>query len=415
MLSMTDTPEKELMQYPFPRSSPLRPPDAYEELRAERPVCRAELPSGCPVWVISSHELTRQILTDPRAALDRFHPGFPHLFRDRPPPEQQREAKQFDHSLIGRAFSVDGPEHSARKRLLLADFTARGVQPMRPRIQEIVDERIDAMLSGDRPADLVKALALPVPSQVISELLGVPLAEQDFFQEQTRVMVDHAATLAERRAANVNVLNRIEALVMDREQAPGDGLIGRMVQRNREAELLSHAELTGVAAFLLIAGYETTANMISLGTVGLLEHADQFAALRADSALVPGAVDELLRYFGTSDPAGSRVAIEDIEIDGEVIPAGEGIIASAVAANWDETVFEHPELLDVRRDARRHLAFGYGAHQCLGLHLARLELELTLGTLVRRVPGLRLASTAVELSYKTGENLYGIHRLPVTW
>ncbi|MCP2170198.1 Cytochrome P450 [Goodfellowiella coeruleoviolacea] len=399
----------------MPRSCPLHQPDEYRRLRAERPVYRAVLPSGRPVWLITSHELARQILTDPRISANRFHPGFPHMFRHVPAPEAAAEQARFSHALIGRAFAVDGPEHAARKRLVVAEFTVKRVQTLRPVVQRIVDGILDAMLAGPRPVDLVRALALPVPSQVISELLGVSADDAPFFQQQTRIMVNHDSTVEQRQAANLAVLSKLDELITAKEHAPGGDLLSRLVERNREAGTLSHDELVGMAAFLLISGFETTANTIALGTVGLLEHPDQLAALMADPGLAPRAVEEMLRYFSVSDPAGSRVALADIEIGGEVIPAGEGVIAVAGAANWDPAVFDDPEAFDITREARHHLAFGHGAHQCLGLHLARLELEVVFGTLFQRVPTLRVTVPATELRYKTGANLYGIHELPVTW
>ncbi|WP_431884837.1 cytochrome P450 [Micromonospora wenchangensis] len=400
--------------YPMARTCPLHQPDAYAEMSARRPVSVAELPSGRPVWLVASHQLAREILTDPRISANRFHPGFPHMFRS-VPSQPPSDAVRHAHSLIGRAFAVDGPEHSTRKKLIISDFTVRRVQTLRPRIQEIVDRCLDRMLAGDNPTDLVQAFALPVPSEVISELLNVPLADREFYLERTRIMVDHASTVEQRQQANLDVLGKLDALITARETAPEDDVLSRLVQRNQNTETLSHDEVVGMAAFLLISGFETTANMIAMGTIGLLENPDQLALLKADPSLSSGAVEELLRYFSVSDPAGSRVALENINIGGETIPAGAGVIALAGAANWDESVFEHPERIDIRRDARAHLAFGHGAHQCIGLNLARLELDVVFSTLFRRLPGLRLERPSGELRYKEHANIYGVYEVPVSW
>ncbi|ATE58187.1 cytochrome P450 [Actinosynnema pretiosum] len=400
----------------MPREHPLRPPAEYAVLRAERPVQRAVLPSGRPVWLVSRHDLVRQVLTDPRISINRFHPGFPHLFRNVQSPTEQVGQVRFNHSLIGRAFSVDGPEHAARKRLVVAEFTVKRVQQLRPRVQRVVDEHVTDLLAQDRPADLVRHLSTPVPSRVISELLGVPLADRPFFLEKTRFMVDQSSTVEQRQAANSAVLGKIDEIVSLREREPADDLLSRLVDKNRETGALSHDEIVGMATFLLISGFETTANMISMGVLGLLENPEQRDRLVADPELAASAVDELLRYFSVSDPAGSRVALEDVEVGGVVIPAGEGVIALAGSANWDDEVFAEPGSLDITRpEARKHLAFGHGAHQCLGLHLARLELEVVFGALFRRAPGLRLAVPVEELRYKHGANIYGVHEVPVTW
>nr|ARS01467.1 NcmO [Saccharothrix syringae] len=384
-------------------------------MREREPVRQAVLPSGRPVWLVTRHHLARQVLTDPRISADRFHPGFPHLFRNVASARQMSEQARYSSSLIGRAFAVDGPEHVARKRLVVPDFTVRRVQELRPGVQRVVDDCLDRMLAGDNPTDLVQALSLPVPSQVISELLAVPLEDRPFFLDRTRVMVDHASTVEQRRQANLDVLGKLDALVTAREAEPGEDLLSKLVRRNAEAGTLEHDEVVGMAAFLLISGFETTANMISMGTIGLLENPDQLALLREDPARAAGAVEELLRYFSVSDPAGSRVALEDVAIGGTVIPAGSGVIALAGAANWDERVFPEPERLDITRDARAHLAFGHGAHQCIGLHLARLELEVVFGTLFRRVPTLRLTTPAEDLRYKEHANIYGVFEVPVAW
>ncbi|MET1073480.1 MAG: cytochrome P450 [Umezawaea sp.] len=413
----TDDAAAKPLPYPMARGCPLHPPAEYATLRAEQPVHRAVLPSGRPVWLVSRHDLVRQVLTDPRISTDRFHPGFPHLFRSlQTAPVEPREQPRLNPALMGRAFSVDGPEHAARKRLLVTEFTVKRVEQLRPRIQEIVDGYLDEMLAGDNPTDLVQALSLPVPSQVISELLDVPPADRPFFLEHTRTMVDHASTVEQRQSANLAVLGKIDEFVTRREREHGDDLLSRVIARNAESGTLTHDEIVGVAAFLLISGFETTANMISMGTIGLLEHPEQRDLLIADPSLAGAAVDELLRYFSVSDPAGSRVALEDVELGGTVIPAGEGVIALAGAANWDESVFTDPAALDIRRaDARRHLAFGHGAHKCLGVHLAQLELEVVFGTLFRRIPGLRLAAPAEELRYKEHANIYGVFEVPVSW
>ncbi|UMP03499.1 cytochrome P450 [Amycolatopsis sp. EV170708-02-1] len=415
-MSTTDNVDPaEFPAYPMARGCPLHPPAEYADLSTRRPVSRAVLPSGKPVWLVASHELVKEILTDPRVSANRFLGGFPHQFRRVQTAAQQTEQMKKGSAVIGRAFGVDGPEHAERKRLVVPEFTVRRVQAFRPRIQEIVDDVLDEMVAAGSPAELMSALALPVPSRVICELLDVPQEDRQYFLDRTTTMVDQSSTVEQRLQANLDVLGKLDGLIKAKEADPADDVLGRIVRRNVELGVLSHDEIVGVAAFLLISGFETTANMISMGTLGLLENPGQLELLIEDPGLAGSAVDELLRYFSVSDPAGSRVALEDIEIGGVTIPAGEGVIALAGAANWDPSVFDEPERLDIRRKARGHLAFGHGAHQCIGLHLARLELEVVFGTLFQRLPGLRVTAPVDDLRYKVGANIYGVHEVPVAW
>ncbi|MEO3892243.1 cytochrome P450 [Nonomuraea sp. B5E05] len=343
------------------------------------------------------------MLTDPHVSSDRTHPEFPLVMPG------------FGQNLKGSILTVDPPEHNTHRRMVTTEFTVRRVQSMRPRVQEIVDGRIDELLAGPRPADLVQAVALPVPSMVICELLGVPYSERGFFHTRTAEIVNKG-TSAERRTAAMGEVRRfLYALVGEKLHEPGEDLLSRLVVKYQEADMFDHDAMSAMALTLLIAGHETTANMISLGTTALLENPDQLAELRADPSLMPGAVEELLRYFTIVDPATSRVATRDLEVDGALIRADEGVIAAAASGNRDPRVFEDPDTLDIHRSARGHLAFGYGIHQCLGQNLARLELEIVYSTLLRRVPGLRLAVPFDELPFKHDANVYGLHRLPVTW
>ncbi|HYS37263.1 MAG TPA: cytochrome P450 [Pseudonocardiaceae bacterium] len=398
----------DLPEFPMTRSAPFDPPPEYAQLRTETPVTRAVMPTGQPVWLISGHENVRQILADPRVSSDRSQPGFPTIVRVSP--EQLRKSMSFGRSLIGS----DPPEHTAQRRMLITEFTVRRVQAMRPRIEQIVNERIDAMLDGDRPTDLVKALALPVPSLVICELLGVPYADRDFFQDRTKLLLRRGSSQAEREAASNELTDYFDRLITTKAAAPGDDLLGRLIERNRETEVFSHELLVGLATLLLIAGHETTANVIALGTLALLEHPDQLAALTADPELVPAAVEEMLRYLNIVE-AGFRVATADIEIAGTVIRAGEGLVALAASANRDDSAFGHSGVFDVARGARHHVAFGYGIHQCLGQNLARMELDVVFRNLFRRMPGLHLAIPVADLPFKADSFVYGVHELPVTW
>jgi cytochrome P450 len=312
---------------------------------------------------------------------------------------------------------MDDPDHARLRRMVTGTFTIRRVEALRPSIQQIVDEQIDALLAGPRPVDLVQAFALPVPSLVICHLLGVPYADHDFFQRRARILVSRDESVERVIAAHGELTEYLEGVIADKLAGPADDLLSRLAAEHVATGELSQREAALTAVLLLIAGHETTANMIALGTLALLEHPDQLAALRDadDPALIAGAVEELLRYLTIVQSGRRRVALQDIEIDGQTIRAGEGIVLAGEAANRDEDAFSDADRLDVHRDARGHLAFGFGVHACLGQPLARVELQIVYGTLYRRLPGLRLAVPLEQIPFKHDSIVYGVYELPVTF
>ncbi|MEV0621874.1 cytochrome P450 [Nonomuraea sp. NPDC050404] len=393
-----------LPAFPMRRTCPFDPPPGYAALRAERPVARVRLPNGQTPWLVTGYDHARRILTDERVSSDRRHPGHPSLVGGR------RSANAAP--LVG----MDPPEHGVHRRMLAAEFTVKRLHALRPRIRQIAGEFVGRLHdSTERPADLVRALSLPVPSLVICELLGVPYADHDFFESRAGAMLGHGTPPEEAAAAFGELRAYVGTLVTRNERRPEDGLLGRLVDRYRREGMYDHDLLAELSMVLLVAGHETTANMISLGTVALLEHPGQLAEVMADPALIGPAVEELLRHFSVADAVTCRVALADIEIGGVVIGAGEGIIVANGAANHDPARFDRPAGLDLPRGARHHLALGYGVHQCLGQNLARLELEIVFSTLFTRIPGLRLAVPAGELPFKHDSFLYGVHEVPVTW
>jgi cytochrome P450 len=261
----------------------------------------------------------------------------------------------------------------------------------------------------------VQALSLPVPSLVICELLGVPYADHDFFQSRSKLLFSRTTSPQTRQGGIDELRSYLDDLVTGKEREPSEDLLGRQVLRQRETGTEDHAALVSLAFLLLIAGHETTANMISLGTVALLENPEQLAVIKADPGKTPAAVEELLRYFTIVDTATSRLALEDVGLGGVHIRAGEGVIALGNAANRDPAAFDDPDALDVERGARHHVAFGFGAHQCLGQNLARTELQIVFDTVFQRIPELRLATTVGDLPFKDDVVIYGLHALPVTW
>jgi cytochrome P450 len=403
---MTTIPTSTIPEYPMERASgcPFDPPPALRTLAA---VSRVRLWDGSTPWLITRQADIRTILTDPRVSADVRRAGYPHVSAS----AQARRTR-------GTSFiSMDDPDHARLRRMVTGTFAIRRVEALRPSIQRIVDERIDALLAGARPVDLVQAFALPVPSLVICHLLGVPYADHDFFQRRARVLVSRDQAVERVIAAHDELTEYLDGVIADKLAEPADDLLSKLAGEHVATGELSPRDAALMAILLLIAGHETTANMIALGTLALFEHPDQLAALRDtdDPALIAGAVEELLRYLTIVHSGRRRVALQDIEIDGQTIRAGEGIVLAGDAANRDEGVFADADRLDVHRDARGHVAFGFGVHACLGQPLARVELQVVYGTLYRRIPGLRLAVPLEQIPFKHDSNVYGVYELPVTF
>jgi cytochrome P450 len=384
------------------RSCPYAPPAQHVEMREAGGIARVRLPSGKEAWAVSRLDLIRAMLSDPRFSSDRDNPNYPSLSAEPGSPPSSGHRKMI--------IQLDPPEHAPARRAVTSEFTIRRVAGLRPRIQEIVDGRIDAMLAGPRPVDLVEALSLAVPSLVICELLGVPYTDHEFFQTRTAAILHRDTPPRERGATFAALRAYLTDLVNSKTREPGDDVLSRQLAAGAEPE-----DVVALALLLLVAGHETTANMISLGVLTLLEHPEQLATLVADPARMPVAVEELLRYFTIVEYGNSRVATADVELGGVTIRAGEGVVSLSNTADHDPAVFPAAEELMLDRGARNHLAFGFGPHQCLGQNLARAELDIVFSTLFRRVPTLRLAGPADELPFKTDAAIYGIHRMPVTW
>ncbi|QOV40575.1 cytochrome P450 [Streptomyces ferrugineus] len=402
---MTDTTESHTVTFPQSRTCPYHPPAAYDPLRASRPLARIALYDGRPVWLATGHALARALLADARLSSDRTHPGFPA------PTARFAAVRDRRSALLG----VDDPEHRVQRRMLVPSFTLRRAVELRPQIQRIVDDRLDAMIARGAPAELVNDFALPVPSMVICALLGVPYADHEFFEGQSRRLL-RGPTAAD----TMDARDRLEAYFADlidqkrKQPEPGDAVLDELVHQQLRDGELDQEEVIALATILLVAGHETTANMISLGTYTLLQHPDRLAELRADAELLPAAVEELMRMLSIADGM-LRVAVEDIEAGGETIRAGDGVVFSTSVINRDEAVYPDPDALDWHRSARHHVAFGFGIHQCLGQNLARAEMEIALRTLFDRLPTLRLAVPAEEIPFKPGDTIQGMLELPVTW
>ncbi|WP_329331298.1 cytochrome P450 [Streptomyces sp. NBC_00663] len=393
-------------EFPMPRQSrcPFDPPPALKELQSEGPLVKVRLWDGSESWLVTRYAEQRALLGDPRVSADTDRPGYPT--------KASAEAGEGKLSFI----MMDDPEHARQRRMVTAPFAVKKIEALRPKVQKIVDGLIDDLLAGPKPVDLVDAFALPIPSLVICELLGVPYEDHDLFQENTKTMVRTTATPEERGAATREMAGYLAGQIGKRITEPQDDMLSGIAARITAGEL-THQQATEMALLLLIAGHETTANMIALGTLALLHHPDQLKLLREtdDPKLVASAVEELLRYLHITHLGRRRAVTEDIEIAGQVIKAGEGIIMANEIGNRDPEVFDDPDRLDLTRDARRHVAFGFGIHQCLGQPLARMELQVVYGTLYKRIPTLKAAVPLDDVRFKTDAFIYGVHELPVSW
>lgn len=313
----------------------------------------------------------------------------------------------------GNLLGLDPPEHQRLRRMLTAEFTIRRMKRLEPRIVEIVDARLDAMAASGPPSDLVADFALPIPSLVICELLGVPYADRDDFQHRSTLQLDLSLPIAERLALQRQSRDYMRGLVGRARQNPGEDILGMLI-RDHGSEL-SDDELVGIAGLLLLAGHETTSNMLGLGVLALLRHPDQLAAVRDDPDAVGPAVEELLRWLSIVQNAIPRFTTTDVEVAGVRIPAGELVFASLPAGNRDPDFVDSPDTLDIRRGAPGHLAFGHGVHHCLGAPLARMEMRIAFPALLRRFPALTLAESFEAVQYRSFHFIYGLKSLAVTW
>lgn len=387
-------------------AGPFDPPSEITRLRAVSPVSPLIFPNGHEGWLVTGYEAVRRLMADTRFS-SRQDLGIVHVPYEAP---GMPVATEPSPQIPGLFVAMDPPDHTRLRRKLTGAFTVRRMRALEEHIAEIVEQHLDAMERLTPPIDLVAEFALPVPSLVICELLGVPYEDRATFQVNSAKFLVKDQTLEEKMGA-FGAMNMYLAELVTRKRAePGEDILSDLA---RDPDL-GVDELTGIAFLLLLAGHETTANMLSLGTFALLEHPEQLAHLHADPELIPNAVEELLRYLSVAD-IFYRYATDDIELCGETIPAGSTVVVSLLAANRDPLRFDDPDRLDVYRKARGHTTFGHGVHQCLGQQLARIEMRAGFAGLLRRFPTLSLAVPVAEVKLRTDMNIYGVHELPVTW
>lgn len=400
----------DIPDYPMVRAAgcPFAPPPEVMALSEARPLSRVRIWDGSTPWLITGYDEVRTLFSDSRVSVDDRRPGFPHW---------NEGMLSTVHKRPRSVFTADGEEHTRFRRMLSKPFTFKRVEGLRSAIQQITEDSIDEMLAGPKPGDIVTALALPVPSLVISQLLGVPYEDAEMFQHHANVGLARYATGEDTVKGAMSLHKYLAQLVEAKMENPAEDAVSDLAERVTAGEL-SVKEAAQLGTGLLIAGHETTANMIGLGVLALLQYPEQAAVLREtdDPKVVANAVEELLRYLSIIQNGQRRVAAEDIEIAGEVIRAGEGIIIDLAPANWDAKEFAEPDRLYLHRSgAGQHVAFGYGRHQCVGQQLARAELQIVFHTLLRRIPSLELAVPIDDIPFKHDRLAYGVYELPVTW
>ncbi|MBM7775759.1 cytochrome P450 [Actinokineospora baliensis] len=382
------------------------PHQLYAELRRTGPVRRVVLPRGVLGWLVTRYADAKAVLSDPRVSKDYVRAGA-LLERNREPGSPRPE---FGEELQAHMLNMDPPDHTRLRKLVNKAFTVRGVGHLRPRVEEITAALLDAIADADE-VDLVPALAFPVPMTVICELLGVPEADREAFGRWTRVLLSTSSTPVEITEAGVSVGKYVMELIESKRSAPADDLLTALVEAREDGDRLSENELLSMTFLLLLAGHETTVNLIANGVLALLRAPEQAAALRANPDLLPRAVEEFLRFESPVNTATLRYTTEPIEVAGVEIPADEFVVVALASANRDETVFTTPDALDLDRDLNSHLAFGHGIHYCVGAPLARMEAEVAIGALLTRFPALTLTDT--PLRWRESTIVRALDSLPV--
>ncbi|MDK3022657.1 cytochrome P450 [Cupriavidus taiwanensis] len=392
--------------FPPDRVDPLAPPPVYFQMQQGSGLGQAKLWDGKIAWLITRYDDVRSVLSDPRFSSDITNPGYPTVSA------AMKIARGNNRTFI----TMDAPKHAEHRRMLTGEFSIRKIENLRPRIQAIVDKLLDDFVKMPQPSDLVSAFTLATPALVISELLGVPYEDHDFFQEQAMILTSSTATLEEAVAANHALCGEyLRELVAKRSDNPGDDILSRLIVNHVRKGDITETDVVSLARLLLIAGHETTANTTAMGLLFLLQRPDIWDELRQEPSLIPNAVEEILRFLDVTHSGKRRVASEDVVVNGQLIRAGDPVVVLSISANRDRTKFEDPDVFDLHRDSRTQVSFGYGPHQCIGQPLARLEMQIMFASLLERLPDLRLAVPVESLDFKPDSLMYGVKALPVRW
>ena len=405
-MNATDPPD-----YPLTRECPYRAPAGSAALHAAGPLQRVRLYDGRTTWLITGPAEVRALLSDKRMSSRSDFPDYPVLDERHLHMRGTREmAKEEEGGFAGALFGVDPPEHTRQRQMLIPHFTARRISVHRDEIQRIVDERIDAMLAQGPPVDLMPAFAAPIPMMVICAFLGIPYEDREYFEKPARDLFDPDRA----DAAMTELTGYLTDLAGERRADLRDGLLTDLLDSPVANGKMLIDELVQFAFAILVAGTVTSTSAIALGILALLDTPGQYDALRTDPHLIPGAVDEILRHTSLVEQL-ARVATADVEVGGQVIREGDGLLVSFAGANLDPSVTSHPGEFDVTRPPDHHFAFGYGLHRCLGHNLAQLELEIVFRSLTERLPALRPAVPVAEIPAFNDATVQRLLAFSVTW
>ncbi len=402
---MSETVITEAPELPvYMRREGFDPVPELADARAIEPVARVRTPFGTDAWMVTRHDDVRDVLADST----RFSNAKTMIAL---PERSDLDEEELKRLRAGNPLAFDPPEHTRLRRFLTPEFTVRRMRRLQPRISQIVEDHLDAMERHGPPAELVSEFALPIPSLVICELLGVPYADRASFQQRTARLVDLSTPPEERMRLAEESRDYFTDLVAREKAAPSEAMLGMLVREHGDE--LTMDELVGMAGILLIAGHETTSNMLGLGTLALLRNPGQLALMRDDPDAVEPAVEELLRWLSIVHSGTIKTTTTDVEIAGTRIPEGELVLCALAAANRDPGSVDHPDTLDISRGAVGHLAFGHGVHHCLGAPLARMEMRTAFPALLQRFP--RLAEVPGTAEFRSMHIIYGLTSLQVTW
>jgi cytochrome P450 len=391
-------------RFPSVTTPGLDPDPLLTELREHEPVSRVQYPYGRACWLVTRYDDLKVVHTDGR--FSRAATIGDDIPRSTPINVQAQ---------AGSIASMDPPDHVRLRKMVSRSFTVRNAEELRPRTAELAAGLLDDIAAAGPPADLIEQLAMPLPIAVICELLGVSFADRDKFRRWSQAFITTTPLGAEEiTAAHGHLLDYLAALVADRRARPADDLLGQLVAVRDGGDTLTEAELVNLAFTVLVGGFETTANQIAKGILCLLLNPGELAKLRARPELLPGAVEEILRFISLGAGGGLPwVATDDVELAGVMIRAGDIVVAAPGSANRDDTAFAQPDRFDIERPDNQHVAFGHGAHYCLGANVARMEIQVAIGALVARFPELRLAAVDDPAPWRVGTAIWGLQRLLV--
>ncbi|NJQ03744.1 cytochrome P450 [Streptomyces zingiberis] len=390
----------------YTRRDRFGPAAELRRLAARAPVTRIDVgpgTGGVPVWLVTGHAEVRQVLGDHVRFSTRRRFGSP----SGAPSGERPDA------MVGQLMDYDPPEHTRLRKILTPEFTGRRIRRLEPLVERITGSCLDAVERAGPPADLMARFATPLAGGVLCALLGVPRDDRAGFLRRCHAFLGPTRSRQRRADAGEALSRRLEGMVRRARATPDDGFLGALVRDHGEE--VTDRELRGVCVLLVLAGLDNVSGMLGLGTLVLLGHPEQLAAVRDDPEAVDGAVDELLRYLTVPHAPTPRTALTDVTVGGRLIRAGEHLICSLPTANRDPALLEGPDRFDITREPAPHLAFGHGVHHCLGAALARLELRIAYPALLRRFSRLALAVPAGEVPFRAHALAHGVETLPVTW